>query len=179
MVNVAAPKQDNGSRTLWSSCPETHYACPTPPVLVRLSFTQLLEGSIQFTSTCIGTPYYMSPEILKKRPYNHKSDVWALGCLLYELLTLNHAFDAQRFEDRRRMRGNEKPNIKVFAPDACPDRTSWRQTLDYDKKWRETAYYSWKPLVLGIALLSNTTVNWENESFVKSVPVSHFTIENG
>lgn len=89
---------------------------------VRLSFTQLLEGSLQFTSTCIGTPYYMSPEILKKQPYNHKSDVWALGCLLYELVTLNHAFDAQRFGDKRRKRGNEKPNIEVFAPEACPDR---------------------------------------------------------
>ncbi|CAN0033341.1 unnamed protein product, partial [Ectocarpus sp. 4 AP-2014] len=37
----------------------------------------------------------MSPEIFKNHPYNDKSDVWALGCLLYELLTLKHAFDAQ------------------------------------------------------------------------------------
>ena len=39
----------------------------------------------------------MSPEIFKNHPYNDKSDVWALGCLLYELLTLKHAFDAQRY----------------------------------------------------------------------------------
>lgn len=57
---------------------------------------QLLGGTRDFASTCIGTPYYMSPEIFKNHPYNDKSDVWALGCLLYELLTLKHAFDAQR-----------------------------------------------------------------------------------
>ncbi|CAM9770841.1 unnamed protein product, partial [Ectocarpus sp. 6 AP-2014] len=55
----------------------------------------LLGGTRDFASTCIGTPYYMSPEIFKNHPYNDKSDVWALGCLLYELLTLKHAFDAQ------------------------------------------------------------------------------------
>jgi Protein kinase domain len=43
---------------------------------------------------CSGTPYYMSPEIFKNKPYNHKSDIWALGCVLYEMTTLNHAFDA-------------------------------------------------------------------------------------
>jgi Protein kinase domain len=36
----------------------------------------------------------MSPEIFKNKPYNHKSDIWALGCVLYEMTTLNHAFDA-------------------------------------------------------------------------------------
>lgn len=51
----------------------------------------------------------MSPEIFKNHPYNDKSDVWALGCLLYELLTLKHAFDAQRYTydetgERRRAR---------------------------------------------------------------------------
>lgn len=36
----------------------------------------------------------MSPEIFKNKPYSYKSDVWALGCVLYEMATLNHAFDA-------------------------------------------------------------------------------------
>ncbi|CAM9346998.1 unnamed protein product, partial [Laminaria digitata] len=64
-------------------------------VLGDLGISKLLGGTREFASTCIGTPYYMSPEIFKNHPYNDKSDVWALGCLLYELLTLKHAFDAQ------------------------------------------------------------------------------------
>jgi len=42
----------------------------------------------------IGTPFYMSPELCEGKPYNHKSDVWALGCVLYEMATLKHAFDS-------------------------------------------------------------------------------------
>ena len=36
----------------------------------------------------------MSPELFKNKPYSYKSDVWALGCVLYELCTLKHAFSA-------------------------------------------------------------------------------------
>ena len=42
--------------------------------------------------TQIGTPYYMSPEIWASKPYDHKSDMWALGCLLYELAMLSPPF---------------------------------------------------------------------------------------
>ena len=63
-------------------------------VLGDLGISKVLEGTMDFAETCIGTPYYMSPEIFKNKPYNHKSDIWALGCVLYELVTLNHAFDA-------------------------------------------------------------------------------------
>jgi len=64
-------------------------------VLGDLGISKVLEGTMDFASTCIGTPYYMSPEIFKNKPYNHKSDIWALGCVLYEMTTLNHAFNAQ------------------------------------------------------------------------------------
>lgn len=63
-------------------------------VLGDLGISKVLEGTMDFAQTCIGTPYYMSPEIFKNKPYSYKSDVWALGCVLYEMTTLNHAFDA-------------------------------------------------------------------------------------
>ncbi len=38
------------------------------------------------------SPLYSSPEICENKPYNNKSDIWALGCVLYEMTTLKHAF---------------------------------------------------------------------------------------
>uniref|UniRef100_A0ABM0MCB1 non-specific serine/threonine protein kinase n=1 Tax=Saccoglossus kowalevskii TaxID=10224 RepID=A0ABM0MCB1_SACKO len=55
---------------------------------------KVLNSTVELARTCIGTPYYLSPEICENRPYNNKSDIWALGCVLYELCTLKHAFEA-------------------------------------------------------------------------------------
>ena len=44
--------------------------------------------------TVVGTPCYISPELCEGKPYNTKSDVWALGCILYELCSLKRAFIA-------------------------------------------------------------------------------------
>lgn len=80
-------------------------------VLGDLGISKVLDGTMDFAQTCIGTPYCksplyfinslivvnlvdMSPEIFQNKPYSYKSDVWALGCVLYEMTTLNHAFDA-------------------------------------------------------------------------------------
>ena len=43
--------------------------------------------------TTVGTAHYMSPEVVEGKAYNKKSDVWSLGCILYELITLKRAFD--------------------------------------------------------------------------------------
>ncbi|CEM17350.1 unnamed protein product [Vitrella brassicaformis CCMP3155] len=56
---------------------------------------KVLDSTRDLAMTQIGTPYYMSPELFKNRPYDFKSDVWALGCILFEMLTFKHAFDAQ------------------------------------------------------------------------------------
>ncbi len=48
----------------------------------------------QFAKTFVGTPYYLSPEICEEKPYNEKSDIWALGCILYEMCTYKHPFNA-------------------------------------------------------------------------------------
>ncbi|NWV37147.1 NEK5 kinase, partial [Grantiella picta] len=49
-----------------------------------------LNSTTEFAHTCVGTPYYLSPEICESRPYNNKTDIWSLGCVLYELCALKH-----------------------------------------------------------------------------------------
>ena len=58
-----------------------------------LGVAKILEDT-NHANTFIGTPYYVSPEMCRNKPYNDKSDIWALGCILYELLTFNHPFTA-------------------------------------------------------------------------------------
>lgn len=54
--------------------------------------SRVLEGTADAAVTMVGTPYYMSPEVCRNEPYSWKSDVWSLGCVLYELCMLKHAF---------------------------------------------------------------------------------------
>ena len=48
---------------------------------------------LNYTQT--GTPYYASPEVWRDEPYDNKSDVWSLGCVLYEMITLKPPFVAE------------------------------------------------------------------------------------
>ncbi|KAL6631210.1 kinase-like protein [Neocallimastix californiae] len=48
-----------------------------------------------FVQTYVGTPYYMSPELINEQAYNSKSDIWSLGCLIYELCMLEPPFQAR------------------------------------------------------------------------------------
>ncbi|XP_047676188.1 serine/threonine-protein kinase Nek3 isoform X2 [Tachysurus fulvidraco] len=57
-----------------------------------------LNSAKGYAQTYVGTPYYVSPEIWDNQPYNNKSDVWSLGCVLYELCTLRHPFEARSWK---------------------------------------------------------------------------------
>lgn len=50
--------------------------------------SRVLDNTNDAANTMVGTPYYMAPEVCESKPYTFKSDVWALGCVLYELSTL-------------------------------------------------------------------------------------------
>ena len=51
---------------------------------------------LNFTQT--GTPYYASPEVWKDGPYTIVSDLWSLGCVVYEALCLKPPFQAKDME---------------------------------------------------------------------------------
>ncbi|KAJ1101192.1 hypothetical protein NDU88_006264 [Pleurodeles waltl] len=56
--------------------------------------SKILNSTLDMASTCVGTPFYLSPELCQDVPYSSKSDIWALGCLLFEICALKPAFEA-------------------------------------------------------------------------------------
>lgn len=52
-----------------------------------------------FLETQAGTPFYASPEVLSKLPYDFKSDIWSLGCVFYELAALKVPFRGKNIDE--------------------------------------------------------------------------------
>ncbi|KAH8584957.1 kinase domain-containing [Cryptosporidium sp. chipmunk genotype I] len=61
-----------------------------------------LSGRNQLATTHVGTPYYMSPEVLGKGEYDEKSDIWSLGCCIYEILAGRPPFYARSYDELRK-----------------------------------------------------------------------------
>ncbi|KAF8250507.1 kinase-like protein [Wilcoxina mikolae CBS 423.85] len=57
--------------------------------------SKMLAPEQHLANTYVGTPYYMSPEIVSDLSYTHKSDIWSLGCIIYELCQLSPPFNAK------------------------------------------------------------------------------------
>eukprot|EP00927_Polykrikos_kofoidii_P017269 TRINITY_DN17840_c5_g1_i1.p1 TRINITY_DN17840_c5_g1~~TRINITY_DN17840_c5_g1_i1.p1 ORF type:complete len:992 (-),score=226.11 TRINITY_DN17840_c5_g1_i1:53-3028(-) len=56
-----------------------------------------LEGTADFAKSFVGTPYYISPEVMQEMPYSWPADVWSLGCILFQMCALRVPFEAREF----------------------------------------------------------------------------------
>ena len=72
------------------------------------NFKSAKKLNSEFTKTFIGSPYYISPEMYEKKPYNKKTDIWSLGVILYEMCMLNKPFKANSEEELKKKVIKEK-----------------------------------------------------------------------
>jgi NIMA (never in mitosis gene a)-related kinase len=104
-------------------------------------------GSMGMAQTAIGTPYYMSPEIFENKPYSYKSDVWSLGCVLYEMAAKKPPFGGSSMAAlmRQIIRGQYQPLDTQFS---APLRDLVTQMLKLDPRQRpSTADILQQPLI--------------------------------
>jgi NIMA (never in mitosis gene a)-related kinase len=73
------------------------------------------RDGLNYTQT--GTPYYASPEVWRDQPYDFKSDVWSLGCILYEMTTFRAPFQANDMDTlfKKVTRGSYKKIPSVYS----------------------------------------------------------------
>lgn len=83
-----------------------------------LNVSKVMKNQMSKTQT--GTPYYAAPEVWKDEPYDWRSDIWSLGCVIYEMLTHKPPFRAQNMEGlyKKVLKGvYPKINLKVYSED--------------------------------------------------------------
>ena len=85
----------------------------------------------------LGTAAYMSPEQARGRPLDKRTDVWAFGCVLFELLTARHPFPGNTISDRIAAILERDPDWRIL-PAATPPRIRWllRRCLEKDPRRR-------------------------------------------
>ena len=62
--------------------------------LSRIIKSESSDKNEAMAQTNVGTPYYMSPEQINELEYDEKTDIWSLGCVIYELVSLIPPFTA-------------------------------------------------------------------------------------
>lgn len=80
-----------------------------------LNVSKVAKEGMLYTQT--GTPYYASPEVWKDLPYDSKSDIWSLGCVIYEMCALVPPFRAENMDGlyKRVLKGQHSRIPKMYS----------------------------------------------------------------
>jgi|UniRef100_A0A7S4GDF1 NIMA (never in mitosis gene a)-related kinase len=93
--------------------------CEQAVKLGDFGICRLLKNTCDMATTVVGTPTNLSPELIENRPYNAKSDMWALGCVLYEMCTLSKPFTGKSLAEVIIKIAN--PKVKPLDPQYPPE----------------------------------------------------------
>ena len=113
--------------------------------ITDFGFARYFDNDIMIQTIC-GSPMYMAPEIMKNKKYNHKSDLWSIGVIFFEMLTGNTPFKAKNIYELIRVIENDPIEIptKFILSNECrklllslleknPDkRISWEDFFNHE-----------------------------------------------
>jgi Tol biopolymer transport system component len=122
---------DYGLAKAMSADPSLSGPTSTPTMLPTITTAGTLAGMI------LGTAAYMSPEQARGRPVDKRADIWAFGCVLWEMLTGSRPFDGETVTDVLAAVVTRDPDTGVL-PSATPSavRRLLARCLDKDARTR-------------------------------------------
>jgi NIMA (never in mitosis gene a)-related kinase len=150
-----------------------------------LNVAKVVENGLLRTQT--GTPYFASPEIWEDKPYSFKSDIWSIGCILYQIAGLKMPFQGKNIKEvyYNLKNINIPPLPDIYSPDLMnmvkkllklnPDeRPSTQEILEDEiiKKWMKIINENDKDLI-DISLDINNFKKYKNKSkLINSIKVN-------
>ncbi len=97
--------------------------------------SRMLSNESNFAYSNVGTPYYMSPEQIDENRYNEKSDIWSLGCCLYELTSLRPPFEAtNHLSLALKIKAGKVARIPPRYSDELNRVIMWMMTVDMNRR---------------------------------------------
>ena len=139
--------------------------------LVKLGdfgISKRFQKTMDKAKTFIGTPYYLSPEIINGKPYDSKSDIWSLGVLLYEMMTFKMPFNANSLPmlSVKIMRGQYIPPPTTYTKDL---RELVTKCLTVEPKNRPSIQEILRMPIIQNRIRSFLTENQYNKEFNKTI----------
>jgi len=105
--------------------------------------------------TRVGTPLYLAPELVKSQPYDHKIDIWAVGCALYHLAVLEPPFSGDNLIALGNAIATRKPQKLIPAVYSMKFRSFVEKLMNKNPFERPNATEAIEKIVSGGQIISN------------------------
>ena len=89
--------------------------------VVDFGIARLVDFSRTHTNTMIGTPAYMAPELFRKKKADERTDIWAVGVTLYELICYQRPFTGDGYDIIRSIAEDDFPAASTLSSECTPE----------------------------------------------------------